>query len=85
MAVDPKDVEHLRQVLYSGEAAASYEGKSVTYRSAKELRQLLASAEAELAGGPLNPAESLERRRTVVAADRDLGGSADSGRFTFDG
>lgn len=74
MAVTQEEIDHLRAVIVSGEKSASYDGRSVNYRDLAELRSLLASMEAELAGGAITPPESMARRRSVFSANQDLGG-----------
>jgi hypothetical protein len=43
-----QQLDALREAYYSGVRTVSYEGKNVTYASASELREAIASIEAQL-------------------------------------
>lgn len=48
MAFTQADRDALASAIASGATSVSYEGKSVTYRSLDEMRQILAMVEQEL-------------------------------------
>lgn len=50
MAYTLADKQALERAIASGAESVSYEGKSVSYRGLTEMRQLLATMEAKLAG-----------------------------------
>jgi hypothetical protein len=62
MALDLQaQLDSLREAYYSGVRTVSYEGKNVTYASASELREAIASLEAQL---------GITRSANVVARPR---------------
>ena len=48
MASTTEYIERLRAALYSGELSVTFNGRTVTYRSVRELERALAHAQAEL-------------------------------------
>lgn len=74
MAVTQQQVAQLEAAIYSGERSATYDGRTVVYRDLDEMRNLLATMKAELAGSTVAPPDALARRRTHVASDMDRGG-----------
>lgn len=50
MAYKQSDRDAMAMAISSGATSVSYEGKSVTYRSLEEMRQILALMDAELNG-----------------------------------
>jgi hypothetical protein len=51
MATPQEQLTVLREALRSGVLSTSFEGKSAQYRSLEEIRSIIASLEAEIAGG----------------------------------
>lgn len=52
MAFTQADAAALRAAMAKGVASAEVNGEKVTFRSLKEMRELLALIEAEIAGAP---------------------------------
>ncbi len=73
MAVTLEQIEALRAKIVSGERSVSIDGDTVVNQDLAEMRRTLRELEAEYYGGP-NPMESMARRRSRIASNRDLGG-----------
>lgn len=71
-------IDLLTDAIYSGERSVTYDGRTVVYRDLDEMRDLLVELKGELSGTTLSAPDSMARRRTVVATDRDLGGQSSS-------
>lgn len=55
-------LEELKRAYYSGATSLSYDGRSVTYRSASEMREAIAALEAQI--GTTRPREILIRSQS---------------------
>lgn len=81
--VTQADIDKLKRLLWSGERSVTVDGDQVTSQSPDEIRRTIREMEAELAGQAASPLVDLQRRRTLLASDRDLGGAPADPRFEW--
>lgn len=81
--VTQADIDRLKRLLYSGERSVTVDGDTVLSQAPEDIRRTIRAMEAELAGQSSTPLVELQRRRTLLASDRDLGGPAGDPRFEW--